>query len=208
MKTRVVIVLLILCACEPPIRFESPQPEGRKNERSIPRSLIGTYLNPIDSSKLIVSDQHVVSITHERAASLLSDMDSVDRVKIKGDTSYVISDEELTLKVVVKKDSVFIHTWVYDTLYKKPGQDVVRKFKGYYFLNQQIGIYGWRVTKIGKLKHGVVVGSISREEDLDDLRELTNTSKDTLFNFSPTGRQFRKFVRQGGFSDEKIYVRM
>ncbi|HEY5392442.1 MAG TPA: hypothetical protein VIJ57_10030, partial [Hanamia sp.] len=60
------------------------------------------------------------------------------------------------------------------------------------------------------LKKGILtVGNVSDKDDIQKLKEITETKSDTTStNFSLTRRQFKKFVRQNGFGDEETFIRM
>jgi len=84
-----ILFAIILFGCgEDRISFEVPQPEGLRNEKAIPKKAIGAYLNLNDSSTLSITRDQIIKIVDTHIKGLLSEMDSVDRVKIKNDTIY------------------------------------------------------------------------------------------------------------------------
>lgn len=109
----------------------------------------------------------------------------------------------------MKGDSVILHSnWV-DTLFDISSGNVLKKFKGYYFLNKYHGDNAWEVNKLF-LQEGVLsIGSISKEDDIQKLKALTETTNDTVnTQFALSKRQFKKFVNQEGFSEEETFTRM
>ena len=44
--------------------------------------------------------------------------------------------------------------------------------------------------------------------DLDQLREITNTSIDTSYTFTPTKKEFKKFIKSGGFKNNIVYYKV
>ncbi len=189
------------------VRFEVPQPEGRQNEKSIPKKLLGTYSSLTDSSTLIITKTHIISFSEFDIAGLVSELDSVDRVKYKTDTTFSGIEGNMNVDVTIINDSIFEHTDYRDTLFDFSNNDVLRRFKGYYFLNHETSKKNWVVTKLGVTKNGLVLGTISDSKDLENLRELTNTKSDTVYNFNPTRKELKKFLKDSGFRNEKRFVK-
>ena len=66
-----------------------------------------------------------------------------------------------------------------------------------------------RLSKL-KFKNNIVsLNDIHTEEEINKLQELTETVVDTLrpATFKLSKKQFRKFVKQNGFTEGKIYVK-
>jgi len=208
MKIKTIILsIVILSSCDNMVRFEVPQPEGRQNEKSIPKKLLGTYSSLTDSSTLIITKTHIISFSKFDIAGLVSELDSVDRVKYKTDTTFSDLEGNMKVDVTIINDSIFEHTDYRDTLFDFSNNDVLRKFKGYYFLNHETSRKNWFVTKLGVTKNGLVLGTISDSKDLENLRELTNTKSDTIYSFNPTRKELKKFLKDNGFRNEKRFVK-
>lgn len=196
---------LVLASCGDLVRFEEPQPAGQSDEKRIPKKLIGQYLSLDDSAKLIIADGLVIrySITH------LSDkVDTVDMKNIKGDTAYSGTEDKLKFDVVVKGDSTFQHWGYYDTLLDVTKGDILRKYKGYYFLNDKVSENIWSVTTLTRIENGLTLGTISTKDDINNLRTITETKSDTIFSFRPTKKEMKKFLMGKGFSDRDTFVKV
>ena len=204
----IVILVLIHVSCDNPVRFEVPQPEGRQNEKIIPKKLIGQYSSLMDSSVLTILDRLIVKSKVEDFSTPLSKLDSADRAMIKHDTAYTITEAAVKIHVRVKGDSVFQHMEYRDTIFSDLRGDVLRKFKGHYFINHQTSKNGWSVTKMTKVKGGLVLGTVSKEDDIKNLRELTGTVSDTTDNFRPTKREFKQFLKENGFGSEETFAKV
>jgi hypothetical protein len=65
--------------------------------------------------------------------------------------------------------------------------NVVRKFKGYYFLNKRYNNESWGVKKIQLSKGQLVISTISTKQDIENLMTITESPKDTaaLYKFAP-----------------------
>ena len=157
--------IIVCCSCDNIVRFEAPQPEGQNHETSIPKKLMGSYRSLKDSSILTITNDHIISSISSDYSGLVSALDSIDRVKIRNDTSYSEEDLNMRVDITIKGDSIFQHLEYKDTVFSFSKNDVLKKFKGYYFLNKHVSANRWYVTKLGRTKEGLVLGYISTKED-------------------------------------------
>jgi hypothetical protein len=95
-----------------------------------------------------------------------------------------------------------------DTVFQMNYDNVVRKYKGYFFLNIRYDKNSWGVSKMHLAKKQLVISSISTKEEIQDLKELTETSQDSIYNFTVTKKQFGKYIKNGGFSDSEVFVKL
>lgn len=206
MRVKIILLAtLILVSCGDLVRFEEPQPAGRSNEKRIPQKLIGQYLSLDDSSKLIIADGLIIKFSVSHFSDLV---DSVEVKNIDGDTTFSGTEDKFRFEVVVKEDSIFQHWGYYDTLFNLTEGDILRKYKGHYFLNDRISENSWRVMTLTKIDHGVTLGTISTKDDIDNLRAVTETKSDTIFSFRPTKTEMKKFLKGKGFSDRDTFIKV
>ena len=210
MRSRTIFVLtLILFSCGDKVgEFEVPQPEGQSDEKGIPKKLIGRYLNIKDSSTLFVTSGQITKSVVADFAEHKSELDSADKVTFKNDTSFSQTDVNMKIDVIVRGDSIFQHMDYKDTLFSVKRGDILRKFKGHYFLNHEASNNNWYVTKLTKMKNGLTLGTISTKADIEKLRELTEVKSDSIYTFRPTKKQLKRFLKDKGFSNEDTYVRI
>lgn len=210
MKSRrtilVFFILTSLLACEPPVTFTEPQPIATKNLSKFPKRIQGEYVSVEDRSQLLITDKYIQRIYDFDDRFNRNDLDSTSR--LSGDTLINLVTNE---KAIVKHDgdSLIIHKHYVDTLFQMDYDNVVRKFKGYYFLNQRYGKTSWEVKKVQIAKGQLTISSISSKTDIDNLREILELPTDTVlpYKFTPTRRQLKKFVRNDGFSTIEIFVK-
>ncbi|MBL0074338.1 MAG: hypothetical protein IPP34_22100 [Bacteroidetes bacterium] len=55
----------------------------------------------------------------------------------------------------------------------------------------------------------LVISGISTTEDIENLKEITETTTDTIppYKFKATKKQFKEFIKNDGFSDSETFVR-
>ncbi len=192
MKSYIVIICFMLVACVNDVKFESPQPEGMSDEVLMPESGWGIYRSISDSSYLFVSPEELVRFNYKSFTTPRTTLDSA--YHINGDTTFY--DNENHLRIEVKGDTVFGSFHRSDTIFTISPQNVLRKYKGYYFLNKQTA-NGWDVYMMTIRKNELSLVTSWRNEDLAALRKITHTS-DSTHHFKPTRKQIRQFIMQHG----------
>lgn len=197
---------LLLNSCEPAVTFDKPQPDNEKSLSSFPSRLQGNYLSE-DQASVITITGNVISRHYE--FDYKQHKDSIgSSYKIVGD-SLVNTSNGTSEKISLEGDTLIQHESWTDTLFSISADNVLKKFKGYYFLNTVFKENSWEVKQLW-LKKGVLsIGSISDESDIQKLKEITETAADTTSTtFSLTKKQFRQFVKQDGFSKQEKFTRM
>jgi hypothetical protein len=144
------------------VSFSEPQPAGKKSLPAFPEKLKGKYISNDETATLLIYDKTIVQITDYEVGIKKSDLD----------TNYYLSGNKLVNKsngekedVIVRGDSVLMHIHDEDTVTNIAHGDVLKKFKGYYFLNKGIEEGGWIVTRLaltdGKLTTAYISDSIA-----------------------------------------------
>ena len=122
----------------------------------------------------------------------------------------MILDLETDRKIpfALDKDSIQFSVIQLDTVFELSKINILKKYKGYYFLNRKSGELNWEVEKLTIKKGQLTISEISNQFDLDQLREITNTSIDTSYTFTPTKKEFKKFIKSGGFKNNIVYYKI
>ena len=118
------------------------------------------------------------------------------------------SKEKYRIKKI--NDSLITNYVFSDTIFKIGKTAVLKKFKGYLFLNKQTeNSEFWNVEKLQLSKGVVKLSNIETLTELELLKNITEKKSDTTkpFNVKPTKRQFREFINSNGFSNGKIYLK-
>ena len=205
--TIIILTSLFACGVSPDkIFFNEPQPTDTKNISKFPDRLQGQYLSLADNSALVIGDKSIQRISDFDLKIHSSELDS--NYRLSGDT---IIDLRTNTREVVKRDgdSLVSHIHYIDTLFQMNYENVVRKFKGYYFLNNRWGEGSWEVKKIELSKGQLVISSISTKQDIENLKTITESTQDTIasYKFTTTKKQFKEFIKNDGFSDSETFVR-
>ncbi|GGD34160.1 hypothetical protein [Flavobacterium orientale] len=199
--------LLLISCKEPLVQFSEVQPENFKNLNSFPKKMIGNYYDSENEIDLEISKYMIVK------KSILKDTFNVKGLSeveiLKGDT---LVNTRTFEKTFVKKinDTLFTNILFKDTIFSINNDNILRKMKGYYFLNTKYSDNNWVVKKLF-LKNGLLnMNDISTTEEIQMLEEIMETKKDTALAFviKPTKNQFREFVKKNGFSNGEMYIKI
>ena len=206
MVATILIAALIFYSCGPAATFDKPQPDNLTSLAAFPPQLQGNYLAADHASVLTITDK---LITRHYDYYMKELRDSLGPpYKLAGDT--LINQENGTREIVLLKGDTIMQNanWM-DTLFNISNDNILKKFKGYYFLNNRYYDHSWEVKNM-KLKRGLLsIGSISTKEDIQKLKEITETTADTVStHFSLTRRQFKRFIKQEGFGDQETFTRI
>jgi len=201
------IMITSLFACDPPVTFNEPQPVDTDNLSKFPKRLQGKYLSLSDSSFLVVNEKLIQRIYDLDQMMHTNQLDS--NSQLSGDTLINLVNNS---KEVVKRngDSIITHVHYIDTLFQINYDNVVRKLKGYYFLNKRYDKESWEVQKMKLSKGKLMISSISDKNDIESLKTITESSEDTVapYNFTASKKQFKEFLKNNGFSDSETFVKL
>ena len=202
----ITIVLLNFFGCDPSVYFENPQPENCKNLKKVPNSLVGTYVFNDDSSLFYITPTMMYQYVDYQYIENIKDLDS--NYVLEKDS---INDLKNNAKWAITKfgDSVLIKIHYMDTLFYINDNYVLRKYKGYLFVNKKHDENSWEVNKLFLRKGMLLISSVESQEDIDLLKEITQTPQDTVppYSFKPTKKQFKEFIKRKGFSNnDTLYL--
>jgi hypothetical protein len=206
MKTRTFaffsLLALILIACEPPVAFDKPQPADVKALAGFPKNVQGNYLSIEDSSMVNVSSKMLIRSYFYTEKIHVSQLDSSQQ--LIGDSLFDPRTGKGSL-ALFEGDSIVTQINESDTLFLIDYLNVLKKFKGYYFVNIFIIPDRWQVKKL-EFSHGsLFISDLNTKEDIEQLKTLTDNVQDSVpYLFSPTKKQFKKFVRQKGFRETEV----
>jgi len=202
----IVTIILLLDGCEPAATFDKPQPENAKSLTSFSERLQGKYLSADQASIVTITDRLLI---RQYDFDFKEHKDSMGKsYKLVGDTLIYLRDGTKE-EVIVNGDTIIQRANWTDTLFKVSADNLLKKFKGYYFLNNRYSDNSWEVKELSLKKGMLTVGSVSDKDDIQKLKEITETITDTTStNFILSRRQFKRFMRQGGFGEQETFIRM
>jgi hypothetical protein len=218
MKSKILMFILsclIITACSPTILFNSPQPANKRDLVQFPPRYLGEYIKTEDSSftvleKYLVKEQYFSDIKAPR-----SEIDTSKKFILRDDMVYIPETGE-EVPVIFKNDSVFGKYITYDTIFHISDENILRKFKGYYFMNIRNDEEEWAVYKLKFSKDGKVsFCGISEEDEIDRLKELTTILEEKndkgeviKYIIKPEKGDFKQIIKEGHFKDCTEYRKL
>ncbi len=203
----ILTAFLFLVSCGPSVTFNAPQPADAKILLRFPGGIQGNYLSSDGVSILSISENAIIK-TEDMDVSIPKDSIAGNGYSLKDDT--LINNNTLEKeKVHISGDTVFQHIHWVDTLFQISDRDILKKFKGFYFLNTRYDTNVWVIRKLW-LKNGIlIISEISGEDDIKNLKEITETNVDTSFyNFQINKKQFKEFLKREGFEKTDSFRKM
>ncbi|MEE4196940.1 MAG: hypothetical protein V2I54_04800 [Bacteroidales bacterium] len=205
MKKKVYLVIflfLVFWSCGPYIWFKSPQPEGRKNLQAFPNELIGKYTSSEDHSVIIINKKKVIKQFHEELFMSLDEFQQETGDTIAKDTSFLFTDN-WHIKVKVYGDSVVVFSWKDEVQFELSEDQLLRKYRDYYFLNSRdTGDY-WKVKILSLRGDTLEYADLLKAKEIEKIKSITSvtstndTSKeeDTRYYLDPNRRELRRILR-------------
>jgi hypothetical protein len=207
----IIIVLYIglmnVIACQPPVTFTEPQPSKTKNIAAFPLRLQGNYVGVDDQSTLLISEKLIQQIYDFDEKIHQNQLDSNYKL-IKDTIINSVTNEKRMFKRL--GDSLLTHVHYIDTVFQMDDDNVVRKFKGHYFLNMRYESDSWEVKQLSLSKGQLSINRISTEKDIENLQTITESPQDSVppYTFTATKKQFKQFVQSDGFSTGELFIRI
>ncbi|HMT72143.1 MAG TPA: hypothetical protein PKD16_18380 [Saprospiraceae bacterium] len=213
MKSKIVIlisiIVIFLLGCEEKslVSFNEPQPKGINNLNEFPKKLIGEYYDFDTKTNLIISKTFIEKKQLLKDTLKVSELDSNEVVK----NDYIINlKTNEKIKIIKINDTTFVTNYDFTRrIFSFDDGDLIRKYKGYYFLNLKSSSTDWEVKKLF-LKKGVLsINEIQTETEIEVLKNILDSKSDTIrpFGANPTKRQFKEFLKNNGFSSGELYLK-
>jgi hypothetical protein len=200
------ILLTSIFGCGPSVTFNQPQPVATKSLSHFPEKIRGDYFSSNQPLVITVRDTMILKTFDYHFKVHKDSLDTT--VYLKGDT-LIEKESGEKMKVNLLGDTITLHVHEVDTMFVISDGSVLRKYKGYYFLNARQDKNAWSVQKLSLTKGLLTIGNISSEADIDNLKELTETKEDTTtYNFRLTKKQFKNFIKDNGFSNQDTFKLM
>lgn len=197
------LFLLFFVGCGPYIWFKSPQPEGRKNIETFPNELIGKYISIADSSVIIINANKIIKQYHEKL--LMSKFEFQDETgdSLTNDTSFSFTDN-WHVKVKAFGDSVKVFSWKDDVQFEISDSQLLRKYRGIYFLNAKDTNDLWKVQILHLDDDTLEFDDILTADDIKKIKLITPVTevqdtaneKITRYFLNPSKRELRAILKK------------
>ena len=201
------IFLFTIPACRPPVTFDQPQPPNAKSLSFFPKRLQGDYLSSDHVSVLTISEVSAIR-EYDFASKLSKDSLFFNKYRLNGDTLTEITNGNQK-HVFVAGDTIYADNSGTDTLFYISTTNVLKKFKGYYFLNKLYDKDAWTLQRLSLTGGILTLSEITDSVHINQLKEITETPADTICsNFKLNQAQFNKFISGNGFDSSEQFTRI
>jgi hypothetical protein len=200
------------CSSEPAVQFENPQPLTSPELAGFPKAVQGEYHNPQDSATLLVTATTVIRKVRFQVPASLQELekDSV-AYRLENNTFYSPDSPEGLPVLRSTPDSLLLLATLADTLFVQDATHRLRKWKGAYFLNQQLAPNRWKVFCLKPTgRKEIQLMYLNDSIDLAKLQEILplRRQEKEIYLANPSQKLLRKFLRQGGFRDRETFTRV
>ena len=205
------LAFALLSCGETGYRFEEPQPASRPNLQQIPKRLTGNYLRSDSTAQLyidrtqIIEWQETSTVLHIDTFHSVFEIDST-KISTSAPDTLKISEGGFSLNFKsVAQDSIWMAFSYYDTLFSISDHNLLKRFKGRYFLNYaRASSDTWRVRCLTLKSKTLTFEDIEIPEDITALTEITEikeirTPEGRLkgYQLEPTRKELKQLMKLG-----------
>lgn len=202
------VFTILVCSCKRsyPITFSEAQPTGVRNLSEIPRILHGIYINPVDSTELIINKQIIKT---RFVFEFKFHKDEFQNSDVNKNDSLPNASGESKSIMRMDGDSVIIRDEYIDTVFLLNQDQVLKKFDSCFYVSTKTDGLGWGVSRIEVSKDKIVLSYLSEVEDIEKLSQITERSLEPNIQnvITLTKKEFRDFIEDGGFRSSVSYIR-
>jgi hypothetical protein len=213
----ILVSLLLLSSClENSPDFLEAQPTDSKNLKKFPRKLHGNF-KVDDDEVLTISKFMILQTGLENIEISLMEIDTNEALFIKNDTLFD-SEEGDKIPIKILHDTAFgIYDWI-DTAFHISDKNILRKFKGQFFLNEKQDDNLWKVVKLRLIKSdgSIEFATIHAKNEAEEVKNITplidiEAKNDTInhYKLKPTKKELRLLIQSTNtFTDKEVYKRI
>lgn len=203
------LLTMTLTSCVPDLNFEEPQPAGYKDKNKFNNKYQGTYLCIGDSSILTIDKDKIIQEWHIVAKLTKAQIDTTEGIELKDGILY--SDDSVEPLSVKFIGDTAVLTYDFDkTIFQLSDDQVLRNFKGLYFLNYKESNNFWTVKTLTLDKEGILTFNriYGGEEEIRKIKEMTTVEEITdkegkVVNYKvrPTKKELKKILKSNLFEE-------
>ena len=195
-------LLTLLLGCGPYIWFKTPQPKGFDNLNAFPENLMGKYISVKDTNTISIEKNAIIREYREKLVMTKWEYKEEVGDAISEDTSFMFTDK-LHVRIKSAGDSVKIFSSKDEDLFHISNRQVLRKYKGYYFLNFKDTNDYWKVKILRLVGDTLEFDFILTEEDMQKIKGMTRIEVRTdsiedasKYYLDPSKRELRRILKR------------
>ena len=219
-KAYFLIVLFLITACgekskEDSVDFLEPQPSEIKNSETFNKKYQGNYIDPNDSSQLLILPNKLIKTVYLRGVCLRNDLDSSFKGDKNNNDDVIASLKKDNIDVAyIDGDSIHFVWNIKDTLFSISPTNIAKYYKGSYFLNYTNDQLTWKVQRMDLSKKRLSIGVIMPNDSLftvihiENISEVKNdTGLVTNYKMKPSKKELKRLIKRDAFIESEIWIK-
>jgi len=211
-----IILLLAFSSCIQELNFEEPQPTENKNETKFKNKFRGEYLCIEDSSILVIDKNKITQNWDIETKLTKTQIDTISELELKDGLLY-IENNELPLNVDFLGDTAVVSYKYKEIIFNISDEELLRYFKGIYFLNYKQSENSWNVKTLSFNKDGfLTINKIyANEDEIKKIKDLTNIEETiddegTIIDYTvhPTRKELKEILKSNLFKEGKTFIKI
>jgi len=211
-KWAIGLFILTLFGCEYPMQFEEPQPLNVGNVSTFNSSYQGLYLNMDERCFLSITENAIIKESYIIYAIPKIDEDSSAFFEFREDTLFNAYDNTEWLPAKLLNDTIYASWNDTDTVFSISDHNVLRYYKGRYFLNYMEKENDWKLIVLHKIRKNLSLYSFTLPDSLESLEKimplekvLDNKGKVRKIILKPDKKQLKALLKSGNIKASETY---
>lgn len=216
MKVLVVCLLFIfLTSCDDTeVWFETSQPEGKRELSTFPKRLQGKYKSCFQTKVLMIEEDKMKLFTRLQLRSHIDDLkiDPSENINKKDTNQLKRRLEEEGWTIFINNDTIYGEVTMTQTLFKISDKNVLKKFRGGYFLNEKQMENSWQVSRLELKKDSLFIGKITPSDSLLSFDFISKMEHDSLrssnYLVKSNKKELNKLLKTDHFSRTECFCKI
>ena len=214
-------ISLLSCGGIEYVRFETSQPETVHESKLFSKKVQGDYISCSDQNdKLTITNNLILNtqILNLNAHRNDIEFDSLTTINRNDDNELKMYFIKLGYEIEIKGDTIYAFYSETDTIFQVSEEQVLKKFKGSYFLNYKLEDNFWEVVRLNFTKDTLLLGQIFPNDTLlhydfvSKTEEFANDDssapKSIEYLMKPhKKKEFKELLKSNSFLDYECYYK-
>ncbi len=188
-----------------------PQPARGENLTEFPDNLLGKYESLVDTNVIRVEKYKIIRVFRENLFMTKIEFREEIGNTISGDTSFMFTDN---WKIDIRSygDSIKVFSSKDEELFKISEIQLLREFKGYYFLNYKDTNDYWKVKILRLVGDTLEFDFILKDKNIKGITKVevfTDSNEDASKHFlDPARKELKRILKQRKKGEKYIKSKM
>lgn len=223
------LILSLLWACEQPLRFEKPQPDGVNPESTFNADYQGVYVNIEDKTQTLTIFPNSVFLESKlKQKSHFNDLDTNEirnlnqKVDLKNRAEVLKTLQENGYQTQIQGDTIQLSFYKKDTLFQLGANTQLKFYQKSYFLNYKkevpansnMGAWEVKILTLARKKF-LSIADITEPKDLDNLNQITDyqelkddSGKVISRSINPSPQELKRLIRKRGVLEKDKFLKI